>query len=196
MRSLRRPPRGCARHSCGGRGNLPAQAVYAPSNLAPLAGSLGWKSLAAWAPRNGTEAAHMGPRLRGRQGTSTFASTRFDHRAGEAMSLGWVGPTGATEDATLLWVTSPGPWAPRQAPGSPTQRQARQGGGSAARLSCTKQRGWGRFHTFSQPVLRAASRLAPPASLCTQETYRDSPAWEAEALGLSWLHGRGEAQST
>ena len=152
MRSLRCPPRGCAQHSCGGRGNLPAQAVYAPSNLAPLASSLGWKSLAAWAPRNGTEAAHMGPRLRGRQGASTFASTRFDHRAGEAMSLGWVGPTGAMEDATLLWVTSPGSWALRQAPGSPTQRQARQGGGSASRLSCTKQRGWGRFHTFSQPV--------------------------------------------
>lgn len=83
----------------------------------------------------------------------------------------------------------------RPADASPTQRQARQGGGSALRLPCAQQRSWRRFHMFSQPVLRAASRLARPASLCARETYRDSPAREAETLRLSRSRGRGEVQS-
>lgn len=117
MRSACRPPRGRARHSCGGRGNPPTQAVYALSDQAPLAGSLSWKSLAAWAPRNGTEAAHTGPRLRDRQGASTFTSTRFDHRAGEAVLLGVGGAHGSHGKChpTLGHFprapgTAPGPW--------------------------------------------------------------------------------------
>lgn len=58
---------------------------------------------------------------------------------------GWVGPTGATENATLLWVTSPGPRAPCQAPGSPTQRQARQGGGFCRETPLHPAEGLGTF---------------------------------------------------
>ena len=84
----------------------------------------------------------------------------------------------------------------RPADASPTQRQARQGGRAALRLPCAQQRSWRHFHMFSQPVLRATSSLAHPVSLCTRETYRDSPAREVETLGLSQSRGRGEAQST
>lgn len=135
-------------------------------------------------------------RPRGRRGASIFASTRFDHQAGEAVSLGWEPrkmppyfgslPQGSGHHARPL---------AHPADASPTQRQARQGGGSALRLPCAQQRSWRLFHTFSQPELRAASRPADPVSLCTRENYRDSPAREVETLGLSQSRGRGEAQS-
>ena len=138
--------------------------VYAPSDLAPLAGSLGWKSLAAWAPRNGTEAAHMGPQTPGRRGASICASTRFDHGAGEAVSLRWVGPTGATEDATLLWITSPGPRAPRQYPGSPSRRLSHPKAGEARWALCpeTPLRPAEELETFPHVLPTCTEGRQPP----------------------------------
>lgn len=103
-------------------------------------------------------------RPRGRRGASIFASTRFDHQAGEAVSLGWVGPTGATEDATLLWITSPGPWAPRQAPGSPSRRLSHPKAGEARRGFCpeTPLRPAEELETFPHVLPTCTEGRQPP----------------------------------